>query len=132
MRFFAAWTAPSTLYGMPPTGPTVPSGLIVPVIVMSGLIVSPRSSAMTATVISVPALGPSMRPRSWNVNCLPETGEPVRRVATVTALHAAARHSSPVPATSSSEKLTRSDPSGEGPTATSRRVEMPFGGVPSW
>jgi hypothetical protein len=36
MRFLRAASTPSTLYGIPPTGPMVPSGLIVPVIVTSG------------------------------------------------------------------------------------------------
>jgi hypothetical protein len=47
---------------MPPTGPTVPSGLMVPVIVMSGSISAPRMSDSTATVFSAPALGPSIFP----------------------------------------------------------------------
>ena len=54
--------APSTFSGMPPTGPTVPSGLIVPVMVTSSSMVWPCMSDSTATVFSAPALGPSIGP----------------------------------------------------------------------
>ena len=54
MRALRARTAAATLSGTPGTGPIVPSGLIVPVIVMSGSSSSPRSSAITATVNSAP------------------------------------------------------------------------------
>jgi hypothetical protein len=54
--------APWIFWGMPPTGPTVPSGLMVPVIVMSLSRVSPRISDSTPTVFSAPADGPSIWP----------------------------------------------------------------------
>ena len=110
--------APSTLYGMPPTGPIVPSGLIVPVIVMPGSSVSPRMSARVATVIRPPALGPSILPMTSKSTSRFVSGAPVRRVATVTADHPAASHCSPVPATAASVNPTRSLWSGDGPMRT--------------
>ncbi len=47
---------------MPPTGPALPSGLIVPVIVVLGSSGLPRSIATIVDVISMPADGPSMWP----------------------------------------------------------------------
>ncbi len=59
------WAAvPWIFYGMPPTGPIVPSGLIVPVMAASYRTFSPRTADSTPTVIRPPALGPSIRPNT--------------------------------------------------------------------
>ncbi len=52
--------AASSLYGMPPTGPILPSGLIIPVITTSSMSCQSSISAMAAIVSAAPAEGPLM------------------------------------------------------------------------
>ncbi len=59
-RFLPLAIAPANFSGMPPTGPIVPSGLIVPVIETVGSIAAPVIVARKPPAISPDALGPSM------------------------------------------------------------------------
>ncbi len=116
--------APFTFSGMPPTGPTEPSGWIVPVMAVFSSNLSPLIAARTATVDTAPELGPSASPDTWKRNSFPGLS-PVSRMASAAEFHIAARSIGPKPVTSSSLNSTRISPSGDSATSTVSSAKPP-------
>ena len=87
---------------------------------------SPIMAARTPTVVTPPALGPSMIPAPGSkVNSYCLGSIPRKREERATAVQPADVHMSPIPPTSDSAKLTFSSPVSDGPTVTRSVMASP-------
>src|SRR5206468_12962494 len=119
---------PMNFCGMPPTGPMVPSGLMMPVMVALGSIDVPISDARKPAVIRPDALAPSTLPpapaeKRKSVRSLPSVV-----AATYDAIHTPARHCPPAPPAYCSNTPTETSPSGLGDVVSLTGLEPPLVG----